>query len=109
MIKTKKKLFEEDSKDRQDKTFQQVWVHPSKDYDEVDMITWCAEFTSDRIKLRKKPESQSGWDMGWYSQLGYDLNRVYSGDPPVLNHSDVSTYGSIIAKYKKQKLNYRKI
>jgi len=107
--KAKKKLFEEDSKNRQDKTFQQVWVHPSKDYDEVDMITWCAEFTSDRIKLRKKPESQSGWHMGWYSQLGYDLNRVYSGDPPVLNHSDVSTYGSIIAKYKKQKLNYRNI
>ena len=101
-------LKQEELKDRAKETMQRTWVHPSGDYDFIDMVEWSAKFQSDRIQKLKRPESLSGWHMHWYSILGYNLNDVYSGNPPIIDDNDVSRYYDFIENYKKSKINWYK-
>jgi len=101
-------LKQEELKDRAKETMQRTWVHPSGDYDFIDMVEWSAKFQSDRIQKLGRPESLSGWHMHWYSVLGYDLNDVYSGNPPIIGQDDVDRYYDFIENYKKSKINWYK-
>ena len=101
-------LKQEELKDRAKETMQRTWVHPSGDYDFIDMVEWSARFQSDRIQKLKRPESLSGWHMHWYSVLGYDLNDVYSGNPPIIGDNDIVRYYNFIENYKKSKINWYK-
>jgi radical SAM superfamily enzyme YgiQ (UPF0313 family) len=96
-------------KDRAVETKSLLWVHPSGDYDYIDMVEWAAKFQNNRVIELNRPESQSGWHMGWYKQHGYtDLREVYNGNPPIITSSDVDRYYDFIDNYKKDKMNWYK-
>jgi len=86
--------------------YDRAWVHPSDDYDWIDMVEWSARFQSNRVKQLNRPEGQSGWNMGWYNQLGYDLRDVYSGNPPIVTENDFDNYQRYIRDYIIKKLDF---
>jgi hypothetical protein len=86
--------------------YDRAWVHPSDDYDWIDMVEWSARFHSNRVKQLNRPEGQSGWNMGWYNQLGYDLRDVYSGNPPIVTENDFGNYQRYIRDYIIKKLDF---
>jgi rubrerythrin len=100
--------LKEELKNRAEKTFQQVWVHPSGNYDQIDMLEWTTKYQSDRIIKLGRPESLSGWHMGWYKQLGYDLRETYEEKLPDITREDVKKYFKNLERYKKDKLNWYK-
>lgn len=102
-------MIREETKERSSKAFAAIWVHPSGDYDHVDMIEYASKFAQERIYHRKQPESQCGWHMHWYRTMGFhDLRKVYNGKPPLITDENVQRYDDFIENYKKQKLNWYK-
>ncbi len=98
----------EESKERGEETNSRIWVHPSGDYDQIDMLEWTTLFQSDRIIKLGRPESLNGWHMGWYKQLGYDLRETYEKKLPDITKKDVDKYYGFLERYKKNKLNWYK-
>ena len=88
---------------------QQTWVHPSGEYDYIDMLMWTTHFQSDRIVKLGRPESVSGWHMGWYRQLGFDTQKIYEDiELPDITEKDINKYYGFLEQYKKDKLNWYK-
>ena len=87
-----------------DNTEWNFWVHPSGDYDFVDMIEWVGDFTQERVMTGKNPAGV--WQINHVHAETYnnpsDAADYYKQNPKNLPHKALI---NIIRQYKKDKLH----